>query len=168
MKKALVAVAIFFILACTMFTMVACDHNVYLPENNTWSVRDMYFNTFEEALDWLMGQISGRSRDLDLISSDVPEDLTIHLMRNVGRDEEAKGIAVPSEFSGTLCIDFQGYEYWFSSKEEQFFDIQGGDRVDIRSRSLDLPLIWPMSQSRASSKVLKYMSLTDHVLFSGM
>ena len=43
-----------------------------------------------------------------------------------------------------------------------------GMSLEISSISLDLPLIWPMSQSRASSKVLKYMSLTDHVLFSGM
>ncbi|MBR4120328.1 MAG: hypothetical protein IKT95_01085 [Spirochaetales bacterium] len=163
MKKALVAVAIFFILACTMFTMVACDHNVYLPENNTWSVRDMYFNTFEEALDWLMGQISGRSRDLDLISSDISDDLTIHLMRNVGRDEEAKGISVPASFSGVLCIDFQGYEYWFSSKEEQFFNIEGGDRVDIINGKTIIP-----ETTRSDTKAVKVnvnvVTIDDHLV----
>ena len=150
MKKALAVFAIFIVLACTLFTMVSCDHNVYLPENNTWSVRDMYFNTFAEALDWLMGQIGGTSRDLDLITSDIPDDLTIHLMRNVGRAENAAGITVPASFSGKLCIDFQGFEYWFSNKEEKFFDIQGGDRIDIINGKTIIP-----EDTRSDTKAVK-------------
>ncbi len=128
MRKALLLL-ISILMICTMFTMVSCENNVYLPGNDTWCVQDMYFQTFGEALAWLMGQGGGASRDL--IQSDIPENQTIYLMRDVPLSENAGAIEVPASFAGSLCIDFRGHEYWFSSKTDKFFNIQGGDRIDI-------------------------------------
>ena len=128
MRKALLLL-ISILIICTMFTMVSCENNVYLPGNDTWCVQDMYFQTFGEALAWLMGQGGGASRDL--IQSDIPENQTIYLMRDVSLSENAGAIEVPASFAGSLCIDFRGHEYWFSSKIDKFFNIQGGDRIDI-------------------------------------
>ena len=134
MKKTflLLVVAILTILS---LSLVSCDYNVYRPENDTWSVRNMYFQTFDEALSWLMGQSGGSSRGLT--ESDIPDNLTITLMRDV--TEGGNAIVVPESFSGSLCIDFQGHDYWFKPSLGHFFEFLGGDKIDVINGKTIIP-----------------------------
>ena len=33
----------------SVFSLVSCDNAIYMPENDTWMVQDMYFQTFDGA-----------------------------------------------------------------------------------------------------------------------
>ncbi len=124
---------ILLILALLLFSMVSsCDgHNVYMPIG-TWAVRGKVFDTFSQAMTYLLsviGRESGTSRDL--VTSDVTWDRTMYLLRDVDEDERGEAIYVPERFSGDLCVNFQGYEYWFDTSLNDFIEIRGGDRIDV-------------------------------------
>lgn len=112
--------------------LISCDHNVYMPYNDTWSVLGRNFGTFSQALDFLMANLGiSRGTAKNLVKSTVPWERTIYLLRDVGETERGEAIVVPETFEGELCINFNGHEYWFYTDIDEFLDIRGGDRVDI-------------------------------------
>ena len=130
MKK-LPKILIAALLTIMILLTVSCEHNVYFPASDTWGVQGYVFATFSQAINFLMERL-GISRDISRdVESDIPWERTIYLLRDVGEDERGEAIYVPSQFSGALCINFNGHEYWFDPSLDQFLDIQGGDRVDI-------------------------------------
>lgn len=130
MKK-LPKILIAALLTIMILLTVSCEHNVYFPASDTWGVQGYVFATFSQAINFLMERL-GISRDISRdVESDIPWNRTIYLLRDVEEDERGEAIYVPSQFSGALCINFSGHEYWFDPGLDQFLDIQGGDRVDI-------------------------------------
>lgn len=125
MKNRFFIIALSVIMICSIFTMVSCEHNIYLSGNETWKVRNMYFSSFGDALSWLMNH---GETSKSLASSSIPDSQTIYLMSDVSGQES---VSIPSSFEGQLCIDFQGFRCEFNPNEEKFFDIQGGDRIEI-------------------------------------
>ncbi|MBR4121619.1 MAG: hypothetical protein IKT95_07695, partial [Spirochaetales bacterium] len=132
MPRGLLFLLLSIAMLASVFSLVSCDNAIYMPENDTWMVQDMYFQTFDEAVTWLSSQ-GGSSRDI------VSESRTISLMRDVSASENAGAIVVPSSFSGDLCIDFKGYGYWFGTQTQKFFEIDGGDNVQIVNQKSVIP-----------------------------
>ena len=131
MKK-LRGIVTIIILSLVILLSVSCEHNVYFPASDTWGVQGYVFARFSEAIDYLMknpGTGFGISRDM--VESDIAWERTIYLLRDVGEGERGEAIAVPSEFVGQLCVNFNGHEYWFDPSLDQFLDIQGGEKIDI-------------------------------------
>lgn len=114
---------------------------------NIWKVGQgesaIYFETANEAIEYIITMPTSRS-----ITKTEDENRTVTLMRPVlaegsdgivddtyekyVEDDELRGsISVPSTFTGSLCIDFNGYRYDFSNTNEAFFVIEGGENVYI-------------------------------------
>ena len=132
MRKSLLKVFIIFSLILLGFT--ACDHNVYLAEPDKvapslWKVNDRYFDTLQEAMDYIYGTTKG------IINSKAIDDVGVTrraiLQRNVMNGERGGGLIVPADFKGQLVIDFNGFTYEFDDSLDHFFDVRGGDEVYI-------------------------------------
>ena len=120
------------VLALLLFLMLSsCENNVYMP-TGTWSVRGKVFDTFSQAMSYLLANIDKENMTArNLVTSDIPWDRTMYLLRDVGETERGEAFYVPESFTGELCINFQGYEYWFDTSLNDFIEIRGGDRVDV-------------------------------------
>ena len=118
MKKLILA-----ILTALLLLTSCSDYNIYKEEINICGVGDVYFDTLQAAVDYI-----GSSRA-------VSEDRTVYLLKNVLRgeydDSIRKGVTVPATFEGDLKIDFGGYRYDFSSKEQYFFRFLGGNTIEV-------------------------------------
>ncbi len=142
---------LFFFIAVILVLLISCENNVYIDDSidrNIWRVGDgesaVYFDTANNAIAYIIENIS-TSRAV--VKTDDPMR-TVTLMRPVlsegsdgiieedyGKyilgDEYRGSINIPSEFTGDLCIDFNGNRYDFSNNSEAFFVIDGGDNVYI-------------------------------------
>ena len=118
MKKLILAILI------ALLLLTSCsDYNIYKEEINICRVGNIYFDTLQAAVNHIAS------------SRAISEDRTIYLLKDVLRSEYddsiRKGVTVPSSFTGNLRIDFQGYRYDFSSKEQYFFRFLGGDNIEV-------------------------------------
>lgn len=118
MKKLILA-----ILTALLLLTSCSDYNIYKEEINICRVGDVYFDTLQAAVNYISSQRA------------ISESRTIYLVKNVLRGEYSdfirKGVTVPATFEGDLKIDFGGYRYDFSSKEEYFFRFLGGDNIEV-------------------------------------
>ena len=118
MKKLILA-----ILTVLLLLTSCSDYNIYKEEINICRVGDVYFDTLQAAVDYIANQRA------------ISESRTIYLLKNVLRSEYSdkirKGVTVPSSFEGDLKIDFGGYRYDFSSKEQYFFRFLGGSKIEV-------------------------------------
>ena len=118
MKKLILA-----ILTALLLLTSCSDYNIYKEEINICRVGDVYFDTLQAAVNYISSQRA------------ISESRTIYLVKNVLRSEYSdsirKGVTVPATFEGDLKIDFGGYRYDFSSKEEYFFRFLGGDNIEV-------------------------------------
>ena len=130
-------------LALLLF-FVSCEVNVYIDNSKKiWRVGNIYFETANEAVNYIM--TGSRSRS---VTKTDDESRTITLTRPVlaensdgvidssyegyVEDESLRGeIKIPTGFEGDLCIDFNGYRYDFSNSSDAFFVIEGGDNIYI-------------------------------------
>ena len=132
----------------SLIWLVSCDNNIYMPDNDTWAVQDMYFASFKDAVSWVSSQDTSRAI--------IPEERTIRLMRDVSGSENAGSIIVPSTFNGVLQIDFDGHEYCFGTRADSFVEINGGDVV-----ILDEKIVIPgNSQSERNALAVNGASVT--------
>lgn len=114
--------------------LCSCDHNVYLDQPDKlspslWKVNDKFFDTLQEAMDYIYGSSKGlhKSKAID----DVPVTSTAVLQRNVCNGERGGGLRVPADYSGKLVVDFNSYTYEFDDSLDHFFEILGGSEVYI-------------------------------------
>ncbi len=142
MKRIILLLSVFILL------FVSCSNNVYIdesidkPKKDIWRVGSKYFETANEAIDYIKNN-SSRS-----VTKTDDEERTIYLTRDVlaegsdgitgesckdyVEDKKYRGnITVPEDFTGDLCIDFGGFRYDFASSNVAFFVIDGGDNVYI-------------------------------------
>ena len=158
MRKTFLLPVLLILLALT-FIMVSCENNVYLPEGDTWAVRDMYFSSFSDALAWLMGQGGGTSKGL--VESNIQDDMTITLLRNV--EEGGEGIKVPKSFTGELCIDFNGHSYQFKKDLDNFFEFLGGVKIDVINGTSIIPGD-SASENKALIVDVNTVTVDDHLI----
>ncbi len=155
------------VLAFLFLFLLSCSNNVYLPKNGTWGVRGKQFDTFSQAMSYLVAclnhEAAAGSRSRALVESDVPKDRTIFLLRDVGEYERGEAIVVPSAFKGELCIDFSEHEYWFYTGIDNFLEIRGGDRVDIINGTT---VITEDTASRTEALIVGVRTVTvdDHLI----
>ena len=143
-----ITLLLFILIFASLIWLVSCDNNIYLPDNDTWAVQDMYFSNFSDAVSWLSSQDTPRAI--------VPEERTIRLMRDVSGSENAGSIIVPSTFKGVLKIDFDGHEYCFGTRANSFVEINGGDVVIV-----DEKIVIPgNSQSEKNAMAVNGASVT--------
>lgn len=134
---------IILLLTAFVILLFSCDTNVYIDEEKIWRVGNEYFETANEAIEYVMKHSSSRS-----LTKTDDEARTVVLTRPVLAegsdgitDEESENyivvnrlrgnITIPSGFEGNITIDFGGFRYDFSSNLDAFFVIDGGDNVYI-------------------------------------
>lgn len=130
-----------------LFLLVSCENNVYIDDlidRNIWRVGDVYFDTANNAIEYV---IESTSTSRGVIKTEDPMRI-VTLMRPVlaensdgiadsgyekyvAGDEYRGSITIPEDFTGDLCIDFNGFRYDFANTSEAFFVINGGDNVYI-------------------------------------
>ena len=154
------------ILTLLLLVCVSCEHNVYLDGMDIWSIQDMQFGTFSQAMSYLLDHLDfSADRDIsrDLVESDVPWERTIYLLKDVPEWVRGEAIMVPAEFTGELCINFNGHEYWFDPGIDNFLDIRGGDRVDIINGTTVITED-TASRTAALSVDVRVVTVDDHLI----
>ncbi len=134
--------------------IISCTNNVYIDKNidketaeekkNIWCVDGVYFETANDAIDYVSNQTQSRSltkktedktRTIVLtrpVLAEKSDGITDESYEKYVEKESLRGnITVPSSFSGDLCIDFGGCRYDFRNDTEAFFVIDGGENIYI-------------------------------------
>lgn len=144
------------ILSLLLLLIPACsEYNIYKEEINICRVGDVYFDTLQAAVDYLSSQRA------------ISESRIIYLVKNVLRSEYSdkirKGVTVPSSFEGDLKIDFGGYRYDFSSKEEYFFRFLGGDNIEVVN---GISVIYEDSVSKEKALIVgtRTVTIDEHLI----
>lgn len=137
----------FLLIMLASILLFSCDHNVYIdddidnPKEKIWRVESSYFETANEAIDYIISasirasKTDDASRMITLmrpVLAPESDGIIDDSYKSYVEDDALRcSIIVPESFSGDLCIDFNGYRYDFSNSATSFFEIRGGDNVYI-------------------------------------